>query len=104
MSWFGGTGPGVGEVSGLSAALAGALWLVPQTTGPRRGEMCAPNPDPAPIGVSADGNVDDAAPAVPVNAPAPVGAVPATVGTVESPPEGFVSRGGMAVVRLEVVP
>jgi hypothetical protein len=104
-SRFGGTGPGVGEESGLVAALAGALWLVPQTTGPRRGEICAPSPDPAPIGVRADGKVDEAAPALPVSAPAPVGAEPAAAGTVESPSEGFVSLGGMAVVRLlEVVP
>jgi hypothetical protein len=60
-------------------------------------------PATAPIAVSADGEVDDGAPALAVSTPAAVGAEPAAV---EMPAEGAVSRGGEAIVLvwLEVVP
>jgi hypothetical protein len=62
--------------------------------------MCVPGSDPVPIDVSADGEVDEGAPALPVSAPAPVEVEPAAG---ESPAEGVVSRGGAATV-LGAVP
>jgi hypothetical protein len=65
--------------------------------------MFATGPATALVAVSADGEVDDGAPALPVSTPAPIGAEPAAV---ESPPEGAVSPGvmGTVLVGLEVVP
>jgi hypothetical protein len=67
--------------------------------------MCAPGPAPVPIGMNAVAEVDEGAAVLPASCPAPVGAVAAAPESVETPPEGSVTRIGLVfvLVRLKIV-
>ena len=105
-SWLSGTRPGVGEGTGTNAAFEGTLWLVPQITALRCGARRPSGPAAAPVAASTTRVVVAGIPALPLNALALVGAELAAGALVESPPEGTMSRGGLAIVfvALELAP